>query len=522
MKFLQFLFLCLICVTAFSYNAQARNDEMFTAEDTPNQKVLDEIKEVEKEIEWTQGFIDLEDFVADRIMKSRCKPFREKANEAAKKARALNEQYASNPTEEYQKELKYQKEANQAYTQDYKSCFQEMLRYHPTPSVEKEGLRSFDMFELRYMERKNHLGKHGQSYSAAVDYLRALQEKLRILNSQSKKTIGTIVSVFQDVQIIRLGERMPAREGIELFLNDEIFTAPRARARIELHDRREQGNKGPTVINVGSDTHVKMEQFRFSFEEDVEIREGRIGLIKGKIRAMNTNWGARSVFSVRTGTSLCGIRGTDVVIQHDPSQDSTEYFLDHGRVEIKPQKGDKFVLTGGKMVKVQNGRAEKVQTMSTSQWKSALDNMDKPVRQSASVAASAPAKTTPAKTSQKPSGDITIQGAVSVVDEDLSGQISVTYEGCYKDKPGLFGMGRDLDADDEGPGDLLPYCLGYCSALGYKYGAAQGGNKCYCDNDFGKYGQLDESACNIPCKHPAAAEGSICGGKNANSVYRLN
>ena len=157
-----------------------------------------------------------------------------------------------------------------------------------------------------------------------------------------------VSSVFKDVVKVRNGQISPLFEGDILFLFDKIITSKQSRARLTIYDRLEDGNRGPTVINVGSDSEIEIRKFEISFTDGPK-REGLLDLIRGTIRAVTKNWGARSIFAVRTGTSLCGIRGTDVEIHYDPQTDFVYYRLYEGDVIIDTPRRQMSLPAGMEM-----------------------------------------------------------------------------------------------------------------------------------------------------------------------------
>ena len=44
-------------------------------------------------------------------------------------------------------------------------------------------------------------------------------------------------------------------------------------------------------------------------------------------------------------------------------------------------------------------------------------------------------------------------------------------------------------------------------------------NECYCGQSFGKYGDADDNSCIKACP---VKPFELCGGKNANSVWKIN
>lgn len=51
---------------------------------------------------------------------------------------------------------------------------------------------------------------------------------------------------------------------------------------------------------------------------------------------------------------------------------------------------------------------------------------------------------------------------------------------------------------------------------GYRYAGLQG-EKCFCDDSYGKYGKADDKECNTPCRDKKTQS---CGGIWRNSVFK--
>ncbi len=87
-----------------------------------------------------------------------------------------------------------------------------------------------------------------------------------------------------------------------------------------------------------------------------------------------------------------------------------------------------------------------------------------------------------------------------------------SYLGCFKDQ-----QSRDLSGFSFQSADMTTdSCLAQCGQKGASYAGLQYGTFCFCGNDYGSLGKSAE--CNMPC---AGNKHEICGGKWANSVYRV-
>merc|ERR1712174_30615 len=63
------------------------------------------------------------------------------------------------------------------------------------------------------------------------------------------------------------------------------------------------------------------------------------------------------------------------------------------------------------------------------------------------------------------------------------------------------------------------WCKTQCANSGFDYFGLQAGRQCFCGNSFGKYGRVDDSACNRKCHNPEDDIDYKCGGNWLNNVY---
>lgn len=172
-----------------------------------------------------------------------------------------------------------------------------------------------------------------------------------------------------DTQWLRLE---PRRRGERVFRGDRLRTGAPGRARLELSDRIEARNIGPSVVNVGWETEIDLEQFKFDLT-DPPRRQGVIGLIRGVLRAFFKGFAQDSsnLFVVRTGASLCGIRGSDVMVEYD-GYGHAVYYIDHGSVAVEAGGGSATPPPGHK-IEVRGERIGEPVPMSPGEWSRMLD-----------------------------------------------------------------------------------------------------------------------------------------------------
>lgn len=165
--------------------------------------------------------------------------------------------------------------------------------------------------------------------------------------ASAAEAVAKILSMFDSVHIERAGKVIrPVRADaatLELFEKDFVVTGKRARARLEFKDHQPAQNRGPTIVNIAPRSRVQIASFlRPAGDQEPAAERGWLDLLRGSIRAFTKGWGKRSRFSIRTGTSLCGIRGTEVVAVYEPNRRGgprASFTSVSGTVEVQDRAG---------------------------------------------------------------------------------------------------------------------------------------------------------------------------------------
>jgi len=128
----------------------------------------------------------------------------------------------------------------------------------------------------------------------------------------------------------------------------------------------EHPRNGPAVINAASNTTWC---FTHARPNDPSKAVSLIELIKGKLRDFLSGWGRGSSVRIKTGTTVCGMRGTDFILSNDP---------DTGRVELYDYEGETFLfdtdsyekreLSAGQKVVFYNGAFEEAAPLTSQEW----------------------------------------------------------------------------------------------------------------------------------------------------------
>eukprot|EP01113_Clastostelium_recurvatum_P014135 TRINITY_DN17653_c0_g1_i5.p1 TRINITY_DN17653_c0_g1~~TRINITY_DN17653_c0_g1_i5.p1 ORF type:complete len:1080 (+),score=151.93 TRINITY_DN17653_c0_g1_i5:26-3265(+) len=114
---------------------------------------------------------------------------------------------------------------------------------------------------------------------------------------------------------------------------------------------------------------------------------------------------------------------------------------------------------------------------------------------------------------------INTKRACPIEDVQFAPAPNVTRMGCHRD----ITANRDLRLYRFDSGPSVTYmsvrmCATLCASVNTRYMAVQNGNECFCGNSYGSAGNATN--CNVPCANNPS--GGLCGGPEANDVYRLN
>lgn len=176
-----------------------------------------------------------------------------------------------------------------------------------------------------------------------------------------------IVTVSGEVMIQRPGEgSFLATEGTYIAPGDIVTTGADSILRIalEFRDPDFPSSVTPEYVTIGADSEVHIEELEYYSTEKQEER-GVIDLIKGVIRSFSRSWRARSIFSVKAGTTLCGRRGSDVLVCHDPGSKKVSAYVLEGHMDVSStETGEIRSLTENQKLVVENGIFGSIQSLS--------------------------------------------------------------------------------------------------------------------------------------------------------------
>ncbi|MBL1148409.1 MAG: hypothetical protein HND56_07500 [Pseudomonadota bacterium] len=304
------------------------------------------IADLIKEIEEAKFFRELDQAQNGLKSTSTCGTYRKKAIESRDALDELNSRVQNKTTGNYGRQAQELKDENTNAIKDLETCY---ARYLPGyPILKAHGILTYDAHTNAYNNLVDFydsipsLGVHIAELEAELEKKRQADRDLDNLAIGTERASTDVVAVVsrthKSVEVLPGGRGnrwKQVKRGYQLRMSDELRTGSEGRARIVFDTAYSEGQAGRAIINIGSDSQVKMTRFIKGMQRPPQ---STLDLIRGTVRGFVRNWGYRSSFNVRTGTSLCGIRGTEVAITYNPDTATTDYHLDHG---------DAFVDAGG-------------------------------------------------------------------------------------------------------------------------------------------------------------------------------
>lgn len=110
----------------------------------------------------------------------------------------------------------------------------------------------------------------------------------------------------------------PAEPSQVLRLGCRLRTGSEGWIRVEFANRVEERGSGPTSLNLGADTEVRLQSFHL--DPLGRRSEVDITLYRGVARLFSRGWGSRSHFALTAGTTVCGIRGSQTAVRYQGEQ----------------------------------------------------------------------------------------------------------------------------------------------------------------------------------------------------------
>jgi len=275
----------------------------------------------------------------------------------------LNARFKNNPTEAYRRDANKLKHDNKQAITNYRSCFSGSLANY-TYLVEK-GVTSYEIHRTRS-------GIMTETFSDVTDpsdYLMAIEQEMEDRMAE-ETSAGRVTSMSGIVHILRGGTGANWRLvsiGMLVTVGDIIRTTSGSRVGMVFESPAKSGGKVELYLAGNTDTEIT--HYTVSPTSRGALDAG-IDLIRGAIRAITrevTGIGPNPMFSVRGGSQVLGVRGTEVIVNYNPADDIAKFTLNHGDAYLQAGQSQTRMqpLT---TIKVKNGVASAPQTITKFDW----------------------------------------------------------------------------------------------------------------------------------------------------------
>jgi hypothetical protein len=175
--------------------------------------------------------------------------------------------------------------------------------------------------------------------------------------------IGIVIAEMGDLEIYDYsGYSKPSSRGQLIRMGDTIRTGSNGMVRVQMFDRDDARDTGPSVINVGTASKLVFTSSGKTAPTTL------LDMITGMLRWVH--WGrGEAKLSIRTGVTICGSRGTDVLVGYDPNTEIVAFSVREGPVDVTSTRtGGTESLTDYQSVVVRDGEVGKVLAFVQEDW----------------------------------------------------------------------------------------------------------------------------------------------------------
>lgn len=229
--------------------------------------------------------------------------------------------------------------------------------------------RELDEFD-RDMAELERTGFDPFSMGQSPEWCRKKREEIWDQGTMKRGRIGLVVAASGDIEIRRCeGSVQTVVGGTMLEIGDCIKTGADGRLRVQMADRDENRNAGPSVINISRNAEMCFLKVDLDFNPDRSHNKSLIDLVSGAIRVFFQGWGRNDSVSIRTGVTHCGIRGSEVIIRREPSDGSVQVGVIDGHAWLGNRVSREIrYLEAGQWAQDRMTGMTEVQPMSRADW----------------------------------------------------------------------------------------------------------------------------------------------------------
>lgn len=261
------------------------------------------------------------------------------------------------------------------------ACIQRCMAPQPQPQPDQPQAQQqsqapeLDEFERDWAELERS-GLEPFPHSNSPEWCRQRRERLWNVGTMGQGQVGLAVVAKGNTMIQRCdGSISSLVKGTRIEIGDCIRNGADGRAQVYMADRDETLRAGPTVINISRNSDMCFDEFDASWGRN----KGIFDLIKGSIRVFFKGWGPTSNVSVRAGVTICGVRGSEVIVRIEPSDGSVQMGVieGHGWIGNRQSREIRYLEANQWAKDTANGLGP-VQVLTRQQWDAvvAQDGLD--------------------------------------------------------------------------------------------------------------------------------------------------
>lgn len=147
--------------------------------------------------------------------------------------------------------------------------------------------------------------------------------------------VGEVVERSGTATVVQEGAPRMLDPGVELRLNDRIYTGAEAKVRIRLADG--------SLLTVGPGSELQLTSFHQRLGDDGQpLFDGLLELVRGIVRATLAETAQDRQFEIHTRAAAAAARSTEFVVVDE--RDSSAVFVVAGQVAVRSQ------VTGGEVL----------------------------------------------------------------------------------------------------------------------------------------------------------------------------
>jgi len=316
-----------------------------------------EVEDVRAQIEEVELWVQMNEAAAYVPGSSRCKHYLEEAERTRNSLENLNRRYEGRADETYREQAQNLLRENQDMVQEYRSCFGSVVapRYG---RIAQAGVAAYQPFTARYNQLTDKFGDAdpGSLFSQLKRQLEDLERQLARLEYDQDIVAGTVTSVWRSVRIVRNGREMPVQVGDRIFVGDQVVTGTYGRIRIEQDNACNRVGTGSSALNIGGGSQVTVNTPGFrghECERDPTMWEVVSGAVTAYVESRRNTLPA-SIY-VKVGSTVSGVRGTEIAFTRNPARDESGIWLDHGDAFLLAGERE-FPLAPGEVTEIRAGQ----------------------------------------------------------------------------------------------------------------------------------------------------------------------